>query len=205
MECDLKNAILADAKAKKAFENIARNGYRSNTLIIHLNLWARTPAVLWADSLGSKIPNARAKNQLLACRNALIKLASTIESNPYLGSLRDDDVFASHWIIKESGAANAAERIEHLPETLRLYSNVLNFQFSSESRLSKYFDKTLPKYEADQTLIFVNEVKKRTGRDRVDSVIELFRCVAQYFGHKRHFEKKAVSQNIKRLRQRSAK
>jgi hypothetical protein len=204
MECDLKNAILADAKAKKAFENIVRKGYRSNTLIIHPNMWARTPGILWAESLGSRVPNRKAKNTLLACADALVKLASEIESNPYLRSLRDDGVFARHWIIKERGAANATERIEHLPETLRLYSKVLKFEFSVESDLSKHFDKTLLESEADQTLGFVNEVKKRTGRDRVDSVIELFRCAAQYFGLKRHFGKKALSQQIQRLRQRSA-
>jgi hypothetical protein len=204
MEYDLKNTILADPRAKKAYENLVRNGYRENTPIIHLNMWARTPAVLTAESLAFKIPNRKAKNKILACWAAIIKLASEIESNPFLRSLSDNGVFARHWIIKEKGAANAAECIERLPETLRLYSEVLRFEFSVESNLSKHFDKSHREYEVDQAMLFVNEVKKRTGKDRIDIVVELFRCVAQYFGHKRSFEKKALSQQLQRLRQRSA-
>jgi len=203
LERGLEKAIRKDLKSSKAFENLVRNGYASNDLLIDLTIWARTPRVLFAETLGSKIPSRDAKNRLISFVQRLRDTATEMESNKFQLEVRDEGQLNRHWIIKKNGEPEAADRIRRLPETLRLYAKLLKWQLLADLRLAKMIDKTYIGYQKEQTLGFANEVRKRTKKDRLDSVVPLLKCASQYFHLNKQIEKKALSQQLKRLRERS--
>jgi hypothetical protein len=202
IERGLERAILEDAKALRAFRNLVNNGYQSDVLLIHLNLWARVPDVLFAESLRSKVPDRDAKNRLVSFVRALRESAAEMETNPFQRETWDSGRLDRHWIIEENGGTEAAERIRCLPKTLSLYARLLEWQLYTELRAAKN-DGTHLEYQADQTRIFVDEVRRRTQKDRLDSVVPLLECASRHFDLKKHFEKKALSKQLKRLRERS--
>lgn len=197
----LRKAILEDDEAKKALDNLVKHGYDPDVLIIHLTMWARTPKVLFAETFRSKVPNRDAKRKLESLAHTLSQAAEEIGEDAFQGELHNE--LDHHWIIKENGGAEAAERIRLLPETLRLYARVLTWKLYTESRLSRD-DKTYLRYSAEQTRIFFDLVRQRTGKDRVDSVVLLFNCASRHFGLGKELEKKALSQQLKRLRKQPA-
>jgi hypothetical protein len=54
LEEGLKSAISANDRAKRAFENLVAHGYDADRLMIHLMLWARSPEVLYNNSLPAR-------------------------------------------------------------------------------------------------------------------------------------------------------
>jgi len=200
LERGLERAIRKDKKATKAFENLVRNGYASNVLLIHLTMWARTPEILFAESLGSKIPDRDAKNKLLSFVSRIRKTAAEMNSDRFQRDVLDDGLLNRHWIVKDNGRGESAARIRDLPETLRLYAKLLEWQLFVGLRLTKNYDKTHLGYQSEQTLIFANEVRTRTQKDRLDSVVPLLNCVSRHCHVEKQFEKKALSQQLRRLR-----
>jgi hypothetical protein len=200
LERGLEKAIYKDSKANKAFENLVRRGYALDDLLIHLTSWARTPEILFAETLRAKIPNRDTKNKLVSFVSRLRETAAEMDSDKFQREVLDDGQLKRHWIVKGSGSVESAARLRDLPATLRLYAKLLEWQLSMELDLAEAFDKTYLGYQNEQTHLFANEVRKRTQKDRIDSVVALLNCVSRHFHVERRFEKKALSQQLKRLR-----
>ena len=198
VERGLKSAILKDAKAHKAFENLVRNGYQADALIAHLTMWARAPGLLFQKTLRSKVPTRDAKRQLMSLLDTLLLAAKGIGADAFQRELLNE--LDHHWMITENGGSKAAERVTLLPDTLRLYAKVLRWQFLMDSRLFRD-GKTYNEYRSEQTRIFFDLARKRTGKDRVDSVVPLFECASLHFCLDETFEEKALSQQLKRHRE----
>jgi len=94
----------------------------------------------------------------------------------------------------------AAWHIAALPDTLRLYAKIVErdlLWFTTFTRKNKTFRQQRP----EMTRIFVDHVKLMTGKDRIDSVVLLFNLTSRHLGLNESFEKKALGQQLRRLRE----
>jgi hypothetical protein len=201
LEEGLKGAIFADNKAKRAFENLVAHGYEADRLIIHLTLWARSPKVLFSNSARSELPSRDAKRALQRLSLRLRLIAHELVTQDNCKELLNPKFLRVNRMVQENGGSEMARCVELLPQTLSMYSRLLTRSLLIKNAFARD-EKTLNGHRAEFTCIFFDSVKGTTQKDRIDSVVELFNLASRYFGLGEHFEKRALTAQLNRLRKR---
>jgi hypothetical protein len=202
LEEGLRDAILQSDRGKRAFGNLLACGYEADRLIIHLTLWGRSPDVLFSSSARSDLPTRDKTRSLERLPFKLRKMADELAGMNFCQEMLDPKFLQRNQMVQENGGAEMARCVELLPQTLRLYSRLLTRTLLIKNRYAS-LDRTLNEHRAEFTRIFFDSVKETTGKDRIDSVLILFNLVSQHFGLGDHFEKRALTARLKRLRQKA--
>jgi hypothetical protein len=202
LEEGLKGAISTDGKAKRAFENLVAHGYDADRLIIHLTLWARSPKVLFSNSARSELPSRDGKRSLERLSLRLRLIAGELVDQDICKELLNPKFLRVNRIVHENGGPEMARCLELLPQTLDMYSSLLTRNLLIKNSFARD-EKTLNEHRAEFTRIFFDSVKGTTQKDRIDSVVELFNLASRHLGLGEHFEKRALTAQLNRLRKKS--
>jgi hypothetical protein len=200
LEEGLRDAIFAEPGAKRAFLNLVQHGYEANHLIVSLTLWARSPEVLYSYSARSELPGRDARRVLERLPLKLRAIADEVVGQGLCKELLDPKFLQRNQMIRENGGSEMGRCMELLPQTLRMCSRLLTRNLLIKSRFARH-DKTLHEHRAEFTRIFCDSVKGTTRKDRVDSVVILFNVTSQHLSLGEHFEKRALTAQLRRLRE----
>ncbi len=103
LEEGLRGAILADNRAKRAFENLVAHGYDADRLIIHLTLWARSPEVLFSYSARSGLPTRDGRRALERLPLKLRTVADELVEQNVCREVLDPKFLRLNQIVQENG------------------------------------------------------------------------------------------------------
>jgi hypothetical protein len=200
IERGLKRAILQNVEAKKALNNLVKHGYQPDILVTQLTMWARS-AEVW-KLRHSGLITRDGMRQLDRFAMHLREIANELTTEKFHRELFNPRLLRVHRIVRDDGGRGMARSISRLPDTLRCYARLVLYTVSVRKAFGRR-RRTLPEHQAAMTRVFFDELKRTVRRDRVDSVVPLFNIASVHFGLGKHFEKKALSRQLKRLRKKT--
>lgn len=131
----------------------------------------------------------------------LRRIADLLETDTFCRNLLKPELLKVHRVVRDDSNPAMARLIADLPNTLRCYARLLIHAVSLRWAFSRR-RRTLPERQAVMSRILFDEVRRITGRDRIDTVLPLLNIASKHFNLGKRFEKKALSAQLKRLRSR---